>query len=184
MVSFDEVISVLRSNAGFTPNQDNVIATIRDNNGFTPNEYDDSYYRVYKTPKGLIQVRISNHGTHLWTWVKNAPINPSKCLANICIVFSANGKHNSTTGVKPDKYRGNENNPDGKSYSFEVLQYVYNCSILTPRDAGIINQRIQQIPQKGKYYDPFETNTEKHTGVYKLTPNEPIKSCENHQNLI
>ena len=155
---------------------DNAIATIRDNNGFTPNEYDDSYYRVYKTPKGLIQVRISNHGTHLWTWVKNAPINPSKCLANICIVLSANGKHNSTTGVKANKFRGNENNPDEKPYSFEVIQYVYNCTILTPRNAGIINQRIQQIPQNGKYYDPFETNTDKHAGVYKLTPNKPIET--------
>ena len=50
------------------------IATIRDNNGFVPNHYDDSYYRVYNTSKGIIQVRISNHGTHLWTWVKKFPL--------------------------------------------------------------------------------------------------------------
>lgn len=84
-------------------NFENVISTIKSNNGFTPNMYENSFYRVYHTSKGIIQVRISNHGTHLWTWVKNAPINPAECYANICIVFSENGKHNSSTSVEKNK---------------------------------------------------------------------------------
>ena len=45
-----------------------IIEDIRDNGGFYSNSKEDSFYRVYKT-QGFkpIQVRISNHGTHLWT---------------------------------------------------------------------------------------------------------------------
>lgn len=143
---------------------DNAIATIRDNNGFKPNKYDDSYYRTYNTPKGIIQVRVSNHGTHLWTWVNNAPVNPSECYANICIVLSQDGKHNSSTTVKANKFKG-------EPYTFEVTQYVYNCTLLTQNNAAIINQMIQQIPQRGEFYDPLKTDTDKHAGVYKLMPN-------------
>lgn len=47
-----------------------IIEDIRDNGGFYSNSKEDSFYRVYKT-QGFkpIQVRISNHGTHLWTWI-------------------------------------------------------------------------------------------------------------------
>lgn len=148
---------------------DNAIATIRDNNGFKPNKYDDSYYRTYNTPKGIIQVRVSNHGTHLWTWVNNAPVNPSECYANICIVLSQDGKHNSSTTVKANKFKG-------EPYTFEVTQYVYNCTLLTQNNAAIINQMIQQIPQRGKFYDPLKTDTDKHAGVYKLMPNQAIQT--------
>ena len=154
----------------------NAVATIRDNNGFESNDYDDSFYRVYNTPRGVIQVRISNHGTHLWTWVKNAPVNPSKCYANICIVLSENGKHNSSVEVAPNKYHNNENNPGGKPYSFEVLQYVYNCTILSMRNASIINKRIMEIPNSGCFVDPLKTDRDKHAGVYRLIPNKPIET--------
>ena len=155
---------------------DNVISTIRDNNGFTSNANDDSYYRTYNTSKGVIQVRISNHGTHLWTWVNNAPINPSQCIANICIVFSKDGKHNSSTGVKANKFRGHDNNPDEEPYNFEVTQYVYNCSLLTMNNAFRINEMRQEIPKRGKFYDPLMTDRDKHAGVYKLMPNQPIQT--------
>jgi len=115
------------------------IAAIRDNNGFEPNKYDDSFYRLYNTSKGKIQVRISNHGTHLWTWVKNAPVNPSECLANICIVLSKDGTHNSSTTVRNGQWNGNENNPSNKPYDFEVVQYVYNCSSLSANNGNRIN---------------------------------------------
>ena len=80
MVEFEDAISVLKDNAGFEPNK-----------------YEDSFYRLYNTRKGYIQVRVSNHGTELWTWVKNAPVDPSECYANICIALSDDGNHNSNT---------------------------------------------------------------------------------------
>ena len=52
------------------------IELIRRNGGFKPNKRDDSYYRTYKTQGNRPQqARISNHGTHLWTWyVKKVPV--------------------------------------------------------------------------------------------------------------
>ena len=45
------------------------INLIRQNNGFKPNKREDSFYRTYTIQNNRpIQVRISNHGTHLWTW--------------------------------------------------------------------------------------------------------------------
>lgn len=154
----------------------NAIAVIRDNNSFTPNDYDDSFYRVYNTPRGTIQVRISNHGTHLWTWVKNAPVNPSQCYANICIVLSENGMHNSSVAVAANKYHNNDNNPVGKPYSFEVIQYVYNCTLLSMKHASIINKRVMEIPKNLAFIDPLKTDRDRHAGIYKLSPNQPIQT--------
>ena len=159
------------------------IGAIRDNNGFTANDYEDSYYRTYSTPKGDIQIRISNHGTQLWTWVKNAPIRPDKCYANICIVLSQDGTHMSTTGVKTNQWRGNENNPSGLPYDFEVVQYVYNCSIISPNNAHIINRFIQKIVSLCRFEDPLKTNIDRHAGVYLLRPNKPIKTIISQNNV-
>lgn len=167
MVSFEEAISVLKDNAGFEPNK-----------------YEDSLYRLYKTSKGYIQVRVSNHGTELWTWVKNAPVDPSECCANICIVLSDDGNHNSNTTADMNVYKKDDEGNNilgydgkriviGKLNSFKVIQYVYNLSILSPRNIGIINAMIQRIPEKNKYYEPLQTNPQKHANVFELTPNKP-----------
>ena len=167
MVSFDDAISVFRDNAGFEPNRN-----------------EDSYYRVYNTSKGPIQVRISNHGTKLWTWVKNSPIDPSACYANVCIVLSDDGTHHSNTTADMNIYQKDENGkkildkdgkriPIGRLDDFEVIQYVYNLSILSNRNVGIINKMIQQIPTKSYYYEPLQTNPQKHAKVFKLIPNKP-----------
>lgn len=155
MVSFDDAISVLKDNAGFKPNN-----------------YDDSYYRLYETSKGCIQVRVSNHGTELWTWVKNAPINPSDCYANICIVLSDDGNHASDTTADMNIYKKDESGKD--ILDFEVIQYVYNLSLLSSRNMGIINAMIQQIPTKNKFYEPLRANPTKHAKIFKLTPNKRI----------
>ena len=148
MVSFEEAISVLKDNAGFEPNK-----------------YEDSFYRLYKTSKGYIQVRVSNHGTELWTWVKNAPVDPSECCANICIVLSDDGNHNSNTTADMNVYKKDDEGNNilgydgkriviGKLNSFKVIQYVYNLSILSPRNIGIINAMIQRIPEKTNTMSP------------------------------
>lgn len=74
------------------------INLIRRNGGFKPNDYDDSYYRTYKIQANRpIQVRVSNHGTHLWSWY-DKDFDPSYSI-NICIVFSDGGYHKSNVNV-------------------------------------------------------------------------------------
>ena len=153
-----------------------VISAIRDNNGFEANEYDSSYYRVYTVPNQRpLQVRISNHGTHLWTWDEKAEYIPHRGY-NISIVFmsSSKGYSGSNTAVNMDIF-GKDANGDkikvGTKPNFEVIQYVYDCDVLTPNNVARINQFIQQIPMFKKFIDPMKTNPQKHAKVYRLTPN-------------
>ena len=161
-----------------------IIEDIRDNGGFYSNSKEDSFYRVYKT-QGFkpIQVRISNHGTHLWTWI-DRNYDPSRAI-NICIVFSKDGNYDTDTKVDMDLKYKNENGESkivGQRNSFEVVQYVYNCQLLEVTDARQINSAIQTIYKNKGFQDPL-INTTKQAIVCKLTPNqEPICNANNTQN--
>ena len=36
---------------------------------YLPNKKENSYYKVYKDANTIRQIRISNHGTYLRTWI-------------------------------------------------------------------------------------------------------------------
>ena len=130
------------------------IRLIKDNGGFKPNANDSSYYRVYTTQGNKpIQVRVSNHGTHLWTWY-GKKYDPSISV-NICVVFSQNGECNSNTNVDM-RIVNNQGAVVGEKKQFEVIQYVYNCSLLDKQDVGYINQAILNIWKNNGFSDPFE----------------------------
>lgn len=153
-------------------NFNSAISAIRDNNGFRPNHNDNSYYRVY-TIQGYkpIQIRISNHGTHLWTWLDRR-YAPSSSI-NICIVFAENGSTQSDCKIKKILKRG-----------FEVIQYVYNCNILDLNDISLINGAIQNICKNGTYIDPLN-NTEKASQKQILkTLNESVGIAANNNNSV
>ena len=147
------------------------ISTIKDNNGFVSNDKDDSFYRTYLT-KGTkpIQVRISNHGTHLWTWDKNGEYIPSYAI-NICVVLSPNGEVDSNTVVDMNVY-DNARNIVGQKKDYEVIQYVYNCSNLNAEEVHKINETIINIPTTRNFIDPFRMDVVKHANVYRLKPNQ------------
>ena len=129
------------------------IQLIRDNGGFKPNANDSSYYRVYTTQGNKpIQVRVSNHGTHLWTWY-GKEYDPSISI-NICVVFSQNGECNSNTNVDM-RILDNQGTVVGEKKQFEVVQYTYNCSLLDKQDIGYINQAILNIWKNNGFSDPF-----------------------------
>lgn len=163
------------------------ISTIKDNNGFVSNDKDDSFYRTYLT-KGTkpIQVRISNHGTHLWTWDKNGEYIPSYAI-NICVVLSPNGEVDSNTVVDMNVY-DNARNIVGQKKDYEVIQYVYNCTNLNAEEVHKINETIINIPTTRNFIDPFRMDVVKHANVYRLKPNQkpqlltqPIQENNNKQ---
>lgn len=164
-------------------NFNEAIEDIRDNNGFKSNNREDSFYRTYKLQNSKpIQVRMSNHGTHLWTWI-GRDYDPSRAI-NICIVFSENGNHDSNVAVDMDiKQKNNQGKTIvvGERQTFEVIQYVYDCQTLELNDVALINATIQNTPQKGMFQDPL-ANTPKHAKVYRLRPNQAIETVvENKQ---
>lgn len=147
------------------------IDLIRRNGGFKPNEKDSSYYRTYITQWSKpIQIRVSNHGTHLWTWY-DKQYDPSYAI-NIGVVFSSTGEHESNTLVDM-KIKNEEGVVIGERKPFEVIQYVYNCQLLDISDAALINQSIQNIWQNKGFNDPL-ADSPKHAKVMRLKPNEPI----------
>ena len=148
------------------------IELIRRNGGFQPNSSDSSYYRTYKMLDSKpIQVRVSNHGTHLWTWY-DRDYDPSSAV-NICVVFSEDGNYVSNTKVDM-RIKDNTGNVVSERKPFEVIQYVYNCKLLDGSDAALINQSVQSIWQKKAFKDPL-VGTPKHAKVMRLKPNESIE---------
>ena len=145
------------------------INLIRQNNGFKPNKREDSFYRTYTIQNNRpIQVRISNHGTHLWTWY-DKDYDPSYAI-NICVVFSKDGSHSSDTTV--DTWiKDEQGNVIGERKPFEVKQFVYNCQILDENDAGLINAEIQNTWKNGGFNDPL-AGTPKHANVVLLKTNQ------------
>lgn len=155
------------------------IELIRRNGGFKPNKRDDSYYRTYKTQGNRPQqARISNHGTHLWTWY-DRDYDPSYAI-NTCIVFSESGTHDSDVSVDMN-IKDKQFNVIGQRKTMEVIQYVYNCQLLDENDTSLINKEVQSIWQNNGFKDPL-AGTPKHAKVFKLIPNQPIQTItENKQ---
>lgn len=150
------------------------INLIRQNNGFQPNNNDSFYYRTYTTQNSKpIQVRLTNHGTHLWTWIdKN--YDPSRAI-NYCIVFSENGDCVSNTKVNMNITQQNELGQKaivGTRNNFEVVQYVYNCQNLTDDDSYLVNKAIKNIWQTKVFTDPFYNDPIKKAKVIRLRPDE------------
>lgn len=164
------------------------INAIRRNNGFQPNRNDSSYYRTYTIENSKpIQVRVSNHGTHLWTWI-DRNYDPSRAI-NYCIVFSENGDCASNTKVNMNITQQNEQGQKmivGTRNNFEVVQYVYNCQNLTANEVSKINGAIQNIWQTKVFTDPFSNDPIKKAKVIRLRPNEsPInESSFRFDNII
>lgn len=155
------------------------IELIRRNGGFKPNKRDDSYYRTYKTQGNRPQqARISNYGTHLWTWY-DRDYDPSYAI-NTCIVFSESGTHDSDVSVDMN-IKDKQGNVIGQRKTMEVIQYVYNCQLLDENDTSLINKEVQSIWQNNGFKDPL-AGTPKHAKVFKLIPNQPIQTItENKQ---
>ena len=130
------------------------IELIRRNGCFKPNKRDGSYYRTYKTQGNRPQqARISNHGTHLWTWY-DRDYDPSYAI-NTCIVFSESGTHYSNVSVDMN---------------------------IKDKQGNVIGQRktieVQSIWKNNGFKDPL-AGTPKHTKVFKLIPNQSIQTYRN-----
>ena len=130
------------------------------------------FYRTYILQGSkTIQVRLSNHGTHLWTWDKNRECIPSYAI-NICVVFMSGTEGYSKPNTSVEMAIRDENgNVVGQKKDYEIIEYVYNCDNLSAEDCAIINKEIVSIPTNGGFKDPFSEDTVKHCSVYRLQPN-------------
>ena len=131
-----------------------------------------SFYVCQKRSNNIpVQIRISDHGTYLKTWVDRHHLedstkrlyDPAHCI-NISIVFTDedNGltydceKRANCDGCKiepciPQTFEGQ--NELGKP--FKVIQYVYNSRYIASRYINGITKAIMEARLSGEYKDPL-----------------------------
>ncbi len=133
----------------------------------------DSFYLVASRGNGAkpIQIRLSNHGTYLKTWVDMANkkdstvrlIDPSFSI-NYSIVF-IDGDNNLTSDCEgqpncdnckiPECVPQQLNGTTDKKHSYQVMQYVYDSSLIKMKYIqGFVNAIYQAI-HSGKFIDPL-----------------------------
>ena len=171
---------------------------------YLPNSKDTSYYKVFRNANLTHQIRVSNHGTYLRTWI-DKDYDPS-ISTNISIVFTKNGvptndclidsqtnepfkdcapcidqQTQSQQPCKPRQVAGISN----KKRIFIVKQYVYNCEYLSIEDVPLLIQSIKQSASSGSFNDPFIDTENKAAKCTELTPIESVKDSINQRyNII
>lgn len=167
---------------------------------YTPHKSEKpvSYYKIYNIPQGQglkRQLRVSNHGTFLRTWLSRE-YDPTNAI-NISIVFTKEGVPTNDCLIDPQTLtkfvdcnlcltqqskEGNVCKPriikeiGQKKRPFFVEQFVYNCQNLEDDDFEIIMNAIKYASINGTYIDPFEKNEEKKSIYTRLYPSESDNS--------
>ena len=141
---------------------------------FLSNNKGDSFYSIQKRNKEKpVQIRLSNHGTFLKTWVdrevlsdsKTRLLDPSQCI-NISIVFVEDGENltqqyigqqtcdnYTVTPCCPQTFKGQ--NELGKP--FVVKQYVYKSNTINAKYLDGIVKAIMEARFRGSYIDPLQS---------------------------
>ena len=139
---------------------------------FIPNKNGDSFYLLRKRSGNLLptQIRLSNHGTYLNTWVDRDElgesverINPAFCL-NISIVFVDEGEDltkdckgmSNCDGCeiepcKPQTFEGQ----DELGRPFTVTQFVYKSKFIRRRYINGLTKALMEASVNGKFVDPL-----------------------------
>ena len=141
---------------------------------YQPNKKETSYYKIFRNGNITNQIRVSDHGTYLRTWI-DKDYDPS-ISTNISIVFTKNGvptndciidsqtnepfkdcapcidqQTQTQQPCKPRQVAGISN----KKRKFVVKQFIYNWEYLSIEDIPTLVQAIKQAAFNGFYNDPF-----------------------------
>ena len=121
---------------------------------FLSNNKGDSFYSIQKRNKEKpVQIRLSNHGTFIKTWVdrealsdsKTRLLDPSQCI-NISIVFVEDGENLTQQCIGQNEL--------GKP--FVVKQYVYKSNTINAKYLDGIVKAIMEARFRGSYIDPLQ----------------------------
>ena len=170
----------------------------KSSSNFLINERGDSFYSIQKRGEQKpVQLRLSNHGTNLKTWTdrkklsdsKTRIIDPAHCI-NISIVFLDEGNNltNDCIGqvncddcqitlCVPTTFEGQ--NELGRH--FEVKQYVYESSLITPKDIEKLAESIMDARFSGVYLDPLQAQASERE--LSSQPNVITKGNKTNKNM-
>ena len=168
---------------------------------FIPNTKGDSFYLIREGNNSIkpTQIRISNHGTYIRSWVDRDElgdsvnrVNPAFCT-NISIVFVDENKdltddckgmqdceNCEIVSCKPQTFEGQDQ--IGRPYS--IIQYVYSSKHIKRQYINGLTKAIAEASVKGEYVDPlrniyraakqkeFHSSTKSQNNRQKLTENK------------
>ena len=164
---------------------------------FVGNDSNTSFYISMKRGKDKcpVQIRLSNHGTYLRTWVDRTNLensnerlqDPSHCI-NISIVFIDDGKDLTNdcegqtncdncqiTPCIPQTFDGQND----LGHPFQVQQYTYCSRTIRKRYLkGIVGAIIRAL-RTGKYTDPLSKVTKRKAANKTLDSSYPITPQNN-----
>lgn len=106
------------------------------------NDGKDSFYIQNKREK--IEIRVSNHCTHLWTWHQRKS-GKSDGVLRISIVFESEDTYNNENLILKNT----------RTTPLRVLEYVYRCNnpqYLTNKDVSAIIKSINSSLKTGQQY--------------------------------
>ena len=159
----------------------------------------DSHYLLNTNRRGRpIQIRVSNHGTYLRTWVDLANgkdsqmrlVDPSISI-NISIVFVDAGNNltkdcidpncdNCAQAIcKPSIVKG----ITSKNRQYSVLQYTYQSEMINNRYLKSIINAINRASIGGRYIDPLNSLQLKRAKVKSMTSHDILTEENNNINL-
>lgn len=155
----EEILLFLYRDTDFRPSHSSKTRKIIDEAGNEIEVPVSYYYRL--THGATISVRVSDHGTHLKTWL-NRSIVPNITLQNLSVVFSD----------IPVEYKLGTEKINGGYLYFVVEQYVYLPSKLTINDFKKIIKRIKNTCATVVFRDPLRKSANKKASRTVLTPTD------------
>lgn len=159
----------------------------------------DSHYLLNTNRRGRpIQIRVSNHGTYLRTWVDLANgkdsqmrlVDPSTSI-NISIVFVDAGNNLTKDCINPncDNCAQAICKPSivkgitSKNRQYSVLQYTYQSEMINNRYLKSIINAINRASIGGRYIDPLNNLQLKRAKVKSMTSHDSVTEENNSINL-
>ena len=128
-----------------------------------------SAYGQFDCKGRIVLIRVSDHNTFLYNWIRKNESIDLQMSANYAITFvdkvpfrSNPNKENVVNGPDPIK--------------MTVRQYVYYCSSLTWEEVELIISSCIQLAVNGVYSDPLEEDDDRHAVILRHTTNKPTKN--------
>lgn len=180
MITNKQILLFLHNDSWFVPSKSDDKEAITDNDGNIIEVSKSYYHRINEGCK--IQIRVSNHGTYMNTWVKHR-YDPSLSLQNLSVVFS-NGPITYKKITEPQEIK-NEDGSISKGYTYFVIeQYVYKLDNLSIKDFKRVINQIKRLNETNVFTDPLRQKVSKKANRTPLTPNDiennPIPRTNNH----
>lgn len=166
MVTKEDILRCLNNDDWFIPNTSDRKAIIKDVDG-KDMEVPESYYHQFKD-NGQILIRVSDHGTHMETWI-GRKADPSKSLQNLSVVFS---KEPVTfqCKTKPHITKDEKGKLVTRYTYFAIEQYEYNINKLSFKDFLKVIKVIKSLESYGVFNDPLKKKPSKKANRRVMTP--------------